>query len=144
MWRLRLCCSLLIPTWVHGWHIIHGREGGREERGKKGRREGTKEREERRKEREGKKEGEKSEFSGKEHGGRRGGSPLIEGCGALLGHHLQHTVQGAAVSAWRGVHVPGLHHIHGGGHDRGTEAGPKGRDKVAGEVVCSGEGRRKH
>lgn len=30
-----------------------------------------------------------------------GGSPLVEGCGALLGHHLYHTVEGAEVLAWR-------------------------------------------
>lgn len=61
-----------------------------------------------------------------------GGSPFVEGCGALPGHHLQHTVQGAAVLAWGRVHVPGLHHIHWGGHHRGTEAGSKGGDEVAG------------
>ena len=72
--------------------------------------------------------------------GREAGSPFIEGCGALLGHRLQHAVQRVLVLAGGRVHVPGLHHIHWGGHHGGTEASSEGRDKVAGQVVCIGGG----
>ena len=75
---------------------------------------------------------------------QEGSSPLVEGCGALLGHHLQHTVEGTVVLAWGRVHIPRLHHIHWGGHQGGTEASSKGRDKVAGEVVCRGVGKSRY
>lgn len=72
-----------------------------------------------------------------------GSSPFVEGRGPLLGQHGPSTVDGARVLARRGVHVPCLHHIHGGGDDRRAKPSPKCRHKVTGQVVC-GPGNQEH
>ena len=64
--------------------------------------------------------------------------PFVEGGRSFLGHHGPGAVDGTLVLTRRGVHVPGLHHVHRGRDHRGDEAGAKGRHKVARKVVCVG------
>ena len=63
-------------------------------------------------------------------------SPLIEGGGSFLLQHGDGTVHSPAVLAAGGVHEPGLHHVHRGGHHGGAKPSSEGSREVAGKVIC--------
>lgn len=56
--------------------------------------------------------------------------------------HGEGTVYGTSVLARGRVHVSCLHYVNWGGHHGGTEASPKCRGEVAGEVIYQETNRR--
>lgn len=61
-------------------------------------------------------------------------SPLVESLELLISQQGEGTAPDAPVLAWSRVHVPRLHHVHGGDNERGPESVPEGRGEVAGDA----------
>lgn len=62
--------------------------------------------------------------------------PFIERREPLMKKHVESTVESARVLSWQGIHVAGLHHVHGRGHQGGAESRRKGRREVTRHVIC--------
>lgn len=65
-------------------------------------------------------------------------SPFIEGGGSFILHHVESTVDGAAVVVGTGIHEACFNDVHRRRHNRGTEACAEGSGEMARQVVWKG------